>query len=280
MTVYADVLVAVNYIVNLLLLKITARLMGAICSQKRLYLAALLGAVGSLAIFLPDYGFLPQTLYKFALTISMAATAFGVHNRAKLFKSLLVSLFVSFLFAGVAAAAVFFLSPTGLLYYNGVVYFDLDVVQLILWIAAAYLMLTLLERFLSARVPDERLYPLTIRMEGESVTLKGFGDTGHSLKEPFSGAPVIICSGSFLAPLKQPPIERVRIIPCATVTGGGVLEAFRPDEIEISFGDGSSLRMSDVYVAAIQKSISCDYQALIPPALLNKKHYSPQIASK
>lgn len=267
MSVYVDVLVAVNYIINLMLLKISSRLLGVVCSQRRLYLAALLGAVGSLVIFLPSGGAAAQSFFKLSLALMMSAAAFGLRDKRRLIKALAATFLVSFVFAGVAAACVCFFEPAGLLYYNGVVYFDLDAGQLILCVAAAYLVLTLLERFLNARAADSELYAVTICLCGACVQLKGFGDTGHRLKEPFSGAPVIICERTAAARLGDAPPERVRVIPCSTVTGGGILEAFRPDYVEIC-GNGLHKRTTDAYIAVVDAVLSSTYQALIPPPLL------------
>lgn len=64
MTVYADVLVVVNYIVNLLLLLASAKLLGVVTCRWRLCAGALVGALGSLVIFLPYVGMWFQALYK------------------------------------------------------------------------------------------------------------------------------------------------------------------------------------------------------------------------
>ena len=75
MTVYADVLVVVNYIVNLLLLLASAKLLGVVTCRWRLCAGALVGALGSLVIFLPYVGMWFQALYKILLALAMAAAA-------------------------------------------------------------------------------------------------------------------------------------------------------------------------------------------------------------
>lgn len=80
MTVYADVLVVVNYIVNLLLLLASAKLLGVVICRWRLCAGALVGALGSLVIFLPYVGMWFQILYKILLALAMAAAAFGVRR--------------------------------------------------------------------------------------------------------------------------------------------------------------------------------------------------------
>ena len=75
MTVYADVLVAVNYIINLLIILASGKILGIILSRRRTCLSALLGAAGSLIIFLPYISWWFQLFYKIVLTCAIAATA-------------------------------------------------------------------------------------------------------------------------------------------------------------------------------------------------------------
>ena len=84
MTVYADVLIVVNYIVNLFMLLAARRILGSAAGRGRMSLAALLGAAGSLVIFLPYIGFWFQFLYKLFLAVAMAAAAFGIKPWQKL----------------------------------------------------------------------------------------------------------------------------------------------------------------------------------------------------
>ena len=145
MTVYADVLIVVNYIVNLFMLLAARRILGSAAGRGRMSLAALLGAAGSLVIFLPYIGFWFQFLYKLFLAVAMAAAAFGIKPWQKLIKAVFVTFAVSFLFAGLMLALSIVLAPAGMFYYNGVVYFDISALVLIAATGAAYLVLTVLK---------------------------------------------------------------------------------------------------------------------------------------
>lgn len=265
--VYADVLVVVNYIVNLLLLVAAGKLLGAVVSRRRLCAAALLGAVGSLVIFLPYLGFWVQLLYKLTLTLGMTAAAFGVRPWKRLAKALFVLFTVSFIFAGLMLALSFLLAPAGMVFYNGVVYFDISALTLLVCTTVAYLLILLFERLFFSRTTEKQLYRLTIFMNGKSISCDGLADTGCNLKEPFSGAPVIVCDGALLAPLL--PESGFRVIPCQTVTGAGTLRGFQPAKIHI-MGGGKDFCTSDIYIASGREPICGEYQALINPQVVDR----------
>lgn len=269
LTVYADVLVVVNYIVNLLLLLASGKIMGAILTRRRVTLAALLGAAGSLVIFLPYIGWWFQFSYKLALAAAMAAAAFGCRPWRRFLKGLFVLFTVSFLFAGVMLAVSYLMKPFGVLFYNGVVYFDISVVTLILTTTAAYLLLLLFERLFFSRTSEKKLYDLTVRVNGRTIVMKGLADTGNSLREPFSGAPVVVCDRELAERVAPEDGTRYRVIPCLTVTGQGALRGFRPDELTIS-GQGRVVKTSDVYIASGREPIGGEYQSLFNPQLVDR----------
>ena len=270
MTVYADVLVVVNYAANLLCLLAAAKILGRLAGRRRLCLAALAGALGSLVIFLPYVGAWFQAGYKLLLTLGMTLLAFGFHGWRRLGKALFVVLMVSFLFAGGLFALYFFAAPAGMLFYNGVVYFDVPALFLLFGIGAAYLLVLLLERLFFSRTSEKELYTVTVTANGRTVTMKGLADTGSCLKEPFSGAPVIVCDGALAGKVRPDRPETFRVIPCRTVTGEGALEGFRPDEVEIS-GGGRTFKTNDVYIAASREAIGGEYQALLNPQLVDRE---------
>lgn len=269
MTIYADVLVAANYLLNLLLLMLAGKLMGKATRRRRLCFAALLGAIGSLIIFLPFYGFGVQTAYKLALAVSMTAAAFGARPVKHLMKSVFVVFTVSFMFAGVMAALEMLFSPTGFLFYNGIVYFNISALQLVIWSAVAFVVIGLLERMLGARPAQKLFYELTIFTNGKSVAVRVLADSGNVLREPFSGVPVIVCGKTFAQRLMdaQPP-ERIRLIPCSTVSGEGVLHAFRPDAVRIAKDGAVCAMTADVYIAAAAQEMDGEYQAVMNPRLV------------
>ena len=270
MTVYADVLVVVNYIINLLIISASGKILGVILSRKRACLSALLGAAGSLIIFLPYIGWWFQLFYKIFLSGAMAAAAFGCQSWKRLAKSLFVLLSVSFLFAGILLAVSYLVKPLNVLFYNGVVYFDISMLTLLATTTAAYFLLLLFERLLFSRTSERKLYNVSVMVNGKTLAMKGLADTGCQLKEPFSGAPVIVCDQELASRIAPSEETRYRVIPCFTVTGQGALRGFRPDEVSIS-GENLQTRTSDVYIAASREPIHGEYQALLNPQLVDRR---------
>lgn len=266
MTVYVDVLLAVNYAVNLVLLLVAARFMGAVVGRRRLCSAALLGAAGAMAIFLPPCGYFFQALYKAALTLAMTVAAFGLKPWRRLAKALFALMVSSFLFAGLMLALQFFWS--GVRYHNGIVYFDVSALDLVFWTAVSYAFLWLFERLFLNRTGEKRLCHVTVDLDGKQIAFRALADTGNQLKEPFSGAPVIVCDKTLLERVIPSNPERIRLIPCSTVIGGTVLEAFHPDRVRIAHGQSETVT-SDVYIAQSREPIRGEYEAVFNPQMID-----------
>lgn len=116
---------------------------------------------------------------------------------------------------------------------------------------------------------------LRVYTDGKSVSFRALADTGSNLKEPFSGAPVIVCDGEIARRIRPEGKTNFRLIPCMTIMGEGALEGFRPDEVLIE-GAAGKLHTSDVYIAASREPIRGDYQALINPQLVADERMASQ----
>lgn len=265
MTVYVDVLLAVNYTVNLVLLLLAARFIGVVLSKKRVCLAALLGALGALIVFWPACTGLLLFLFKSALSFGMAWVAFGLHPLRKLLKAILALLVVSSLFAGMILGLQFLWD--GVMYHSGVVYFDISALELIFWVGISYGVLCVAERFFVRTATEEALWTIVVDNMGKQISFHALADTGNGLKEPFSGAPVIICDALLADKVFAPTQEKMRLIPCSTVSGETVLEAFRPEQVHIIRGK-RQIETNDVYIAKSKTPIGGTYEAVFNPQLI------------
>lgn len=268
--VYADVLVIINYTVNLLCLLAAGRILGRVIPRWRLCAAALLGGLGSLIIFfpLPRWGW---SVFQVFLTVLMTICAFGFGHGRRFLHAISAVLIASFLFAGLLFALYLFVAPAGMLFYQGVVYFDLSAFSLLLGIGVAYLVIQTVDRFLLGKREKQLTYRLTLWKEGRTLDLKAFADTGNRLKEPFSGAPVIVCDREVVERLWPPKEQQpFRIIPFDTVAGEGALKGYRPDKALLQ-GPEIYLETRDVYIAASPQPLSGEFQAIINPQLVERQ---------
>lgn len=243
-TVYADVLVLVNLIINYLLLLATAKVCAVSPSRIRLGLAALLGAAYALAVIMPGLGFLSTLPVKLAAAVAMLLVAFGGQRR--LLRIAIVFLAVSAAFAGAIFAVTYMNSGSG-------AFVTVSVPVLVLSFAICYAAVTLVFRRVGQHKGELR--QLSVTLGERSLKTRALVDTGNSLTDPITGKPVIVIGAADAAPLfgkaeldavfelqksgAATALERLaalgigsryRLIPYSAVgVRGGMLLAFRAD---------------------------------------------------
>ena len=122
--IYGDVLVAVNFIIDLLILRLCQPLTGIRQRGPRPYLAAAAGGLCSMVIFLPSNSLLLDLFIRLALSFIVVSIAYGRQRPGVFLRLLGVFYAVSFLVAGVVVG-LGFLFPGGGVYRNGMIYLDL-----------------------------------------------------------------------------------------------------------------------------------------------------------
>lgn len=284
--VYVDVLLVLNYIINMLLILCTAKLTGRRPERRRIVAAALFGSASALTIFLPFLGFVVAILLRLALASGIILIAFKWDGARAFGIQLFVFFAASFFFSGVMLAIWMAFAPHGMIYYNGVVYFEISSVTLVLTTVVAYLALTALNRFARRGRVRTAVYRAEIRYRGGSVQVGGLVDTGNSLYEPFSDIPVMVCQLDDIAPLlPEAAVQAIRggehldgklleygiaarMVPFATTAGAGMIPAFRPDAVCLE-GAGGRYRVESVYIAVTTRKIGgMGYSALLNPDLI------------
>lgn len=289
--VYVDVLLVINYVISMALILCSATWMGRDIRRLRLVVSSLTGAIGALTIFLPYMGPVLSICLKFVLSSAMVLQAFGYKNLKQYLKELFAFFAVNFLFAGVMLAIWIAITPAGMIYHNGIVYFDISAFSLLLSTAIAYLVLSLFNRVLRNSRLTNSIWRVTIFLKGKTVTLQGLVDTGNRLTEPFSGDPVIVCAlsdiGQILSPKTIEAVQRrgfsddvsasdigetaLRWIPYSDVTGSGLLPAFKADKLLLSKGK-ESYAVERAYVAVSAKSLKhSNYNAILSSELIRVK---------
>lgn len=284
--VYVDVLLVINYVVNLLLLLSVGKLSGRTPKRRKIVTAALFGAATSLTIFLPFMGIFLSVLLKLVISASIILIAFPYISARMFFIQVFLFFAVSFCFAGIMMGIMLLFSPEWMTYYNGVVYFNISPLPLIMLTIVSYAALTIAGRILHAGRPSGDLYRVTVYMGGNAVMLDGLVDSGNTLREPFSGSPVVVCFVGELAQVLPPQLInaveignifgpdmhgfglKIRLIPYENVGGSGVLPAVKADFITIA-KRGEHKRVEQVYIGLSKAKIgSGQYNCLLHPELI------------
>lgn len=240
-TVYADILFIVNLYIDALLLAAVRRFLHLPLSRRRWLLSAALGGLFGLTALLPDIRGFPLLLLIAAEALALTSAAFAPKPFQTLFKASFLLLLFGAALSGLLSLAQTVLPLRGILFSNGAVYFDISALALILLTCAAYGALYLFDRLFRKREPDVLFSTLTVSCGGKQVSLPAKTDTGLTLREPFSGLPVVVAQRSALGALlppdfgraDAPPAPGMRLVPFSSLGADGVLPAFRPEKAEI-----------------------------------------------
>lgn len=232
MTVYVDVLILINFLVDLLLLIAANRLSGHPIGLKRVLLAAVLGGVYGGACVLPGFCFLSGTLWRLVSLTLMAWIAFGA-KRDSVRRSVLFIL-LSMALGGVAVGL------------------DRGGFWVLILSAGAVCFMCLLG--FRGRVGDIYV-PVEIRTNTDTVRITALRDTGNTLTDPLTGQQVLVAGAQVgsrllgLTPqeLKDPvgsmgKASGLRLLPYHAVgQPGGLLIARRFENVRIGSWRGSCL---------------------------------------
>ena len=265
--IYVDSLFALSLLTDYLLCLAAARVCGLYLRRGRYLLAALFGAVYAVAVFLPGLGFLALPVMELAAALVMGLIAFGGEER--MLRCVGVFLAVSATFGGAVWAIAL---RRGALPAP-------DPLLLIGCFLGCYLTLSLIAYTRRTR-SERRLARAELRLGQATASFSALVDTGNCLRDPLTGAGVMVASPRALSPLFEDcagllstpdPVElvtaadavptlkwRLRLLSCTTVGGGGLLPVFRPDAVTV---DG---RMrADLLVAISPAAVGEGYEAIV-----------------
>lgn len=227
MNIYLDMLFALNFLVDFLLLLGTNRLCGFPAGAGRCAGAALLGGMYAVCCLLPGFRFLGNLLWRLVALGLIGVMAFGYTVSA--LKRTGVFVILSMALGGTAVSIG-----------RG------DFLALVL---AAGMMWLLCRISFGESVGGREYLPVTLTYGGSSLSLVALRDTGNTLRDPITGQQVLIISAEaagkltgltereLSAPLEtlaRHPIPGLRLIPYQAVgQGSGMLLALRFDNVRI-----------------------------------------------
>ncbi len=260
--IYVDILVCVNLFINYFILLSTMRLTNIHTKRWRLFAGALLGALYSLYIFLPDVSSIVSALIKFCMSCTIIIVAFKLVSLKSFFKLVGCFYFISFAFCGVMFLIWLFISPKNLFLKNGIVYFNISPLIFIVSTLISYFVIRISSRLAGRENPQNLYCDILIENNNVSQKLKAKIDTGNNLKEPFSGLPVVVTEEKFIKNLLGKKTT-FRVIPFNTVSSSGLMRAFKPDSVTIYYNKKKYPK--EAYIAISPESMaSPDFSAISP----------------
>ncbi len=285
MVVYIDILFILNLFADYFIILAVEKLCRTPTRALRRILASSLGALYSLSIFI-DMNFFFSILLRAVSAVTIVLAAFGYKN-LKRFLRLTSALFcVSFIYAGIMMAVWFVAKPANMVVNNGVVYFDISPLILIISTMFSYFILTIIRKFMRRPLASSKYYNIAVTYKDSTVYIKALLDTGHALTDPFSDAPVIVAEYNtvkeiiphrareyFLSKKGTDNIPedlkgKIRLIPYKSVGGEGVLPALSCDRVEIIYENCTST-IKKAVLAVSPQGVGDGYGALISSDLIN-----------
>ena len=263
-TVYVDVLIVVNMVIDWIMLLSAGRLLKLGAKPRRVLLGGAVGSVCSLAALLPKLAPPVNLLLDIGFAALMVFTAYGRASPKSFFIRTLTLFAVSFSFCGAMIFICTVFHPSGVAVVNDVVYFNINPVVLILLTLCCFYALKLFSR-ITRKDLGKSICLVSVKIGGSVSEFQALADSGCHVTEPFSGNFVIIADKSCIGvPLTNFPI---RIIPYQSLGGDGILEGIIAEEASI---DGKPLA-ERVYLGLCSGVLKGDIKAIVPYELINKQ---------
>lgn len=276
--IYVDVLIIVNLFVNYFILLTTSKFLNLKLKLSRLILGEILGAIYSLYIFIPEPNLFISILIKLFMSIIIVAVSFEFRTIQQFLKIIVCFYAVNFAFSGTMFTLWCFLKPNGMIINNDIVYFNISPITLIVSTVISYIIIEIVNRVIEKKQLKNSSLEIGIKFKDKYIVLNAKIDTGNLLKEPFSNLPVIVVKKSEINLLipefnifenieNQNEIKKlkIRIIPFKTVSGTGILPAFKPEYVVLK---GNLKKQAYVAVCSdeyFSEGISC----LVNPEILD-----------
>ena len=269
MVIYIDVLLALNWWIDYLLLLAVRRSTGGAGRPWRLAVGALVGALSCLVLFLPPLAVWISLMVRLLAAAGMVTIAFCPCSSRSWCHRVVLLFALSAGLAGLCGGLYFFLAPQGFYVFNGVVYYSVPPLVLVALTVVCYGALWLAEQLLRRRAPKGHLFRVRVTHGDRHVEFDCLYDSGNHLVEPFSGRPVLVMERRIAAELvcvptvEDMPAEKGwRLVPYDTIGGSGLLPAFSPVSV-VAVIRGETRPLPECYVAVCERLSRGEYSGLI-----------------
>lgn len=251
---YIELFILDNALMNILILRLAASICAFKTSHLRFITAALLGAFYAAAAL----AFLPELLdWHFKILLGGVMTLAVWDGRWKTLPKTAIALYAATFLIGGAMWALMGLAGGSM--KAGIFYAPVPVRLVLIVAVIAALLPRVIRNWIRERALSRRFTKIKITHNSKEYDFQALIDTGNDLFEPLTGLPAVVAYAPELAEYAWMPV------PYETVGGGGFLQAFKPDKIEVLNQDQW---ISINAVAAISKSPISNADALLGTSAL------------
>lgn len=199
MTIYIDVVLIENLIMNFIILLATGLILKEKIKTIRLLLASLLGAIYSVISYMSILEIYSSMILKIILSIVMIYIAFNPQTMKKMWKDILIFYLTSFVFGGAAFALIYIVKPQDILMKNGLFLGTYPLKTIVLGAIIAFIIIIAAFTVVKTKITKKDMFcEIEIGINGEKIETTAMLDTGNLLKEPITNAPVIVLEHTLL----------------------------------------------------------------------------------
>ena len=199
MTIYVDVVLIENLLMNYIILFATGVILKVNIKHMRLVLASLIGAIYTIIAYMSAFKIYSNIGLKFVLSVIMIYIAFNPKSVKKLFKFTLIFYLTSFVFGGAAFALIYIVKPQDILRNNGLILNSDSLKVIFISAIIAFVIIIIGFKVVKNKISAKDMYcHINIKSNHKEIETKAMIDTGNFLKEPITNTPVIVVEHTLL----------------------------------------------------------------------------------
>ena len=199
MTIYIDVVLIENLLMNYIILYATGIVMKIKMKVVRLLLASLIGALYSIMAYISTFVNYSNIILKFILSIIIIYVAYNPQTAKKMWKELMVFYLVSFVFGGAAFALIYIVKPQEILMKNGLFLGTYPLKTVLLGAVLAFVLIIVVFAIAKNKISKKDMFcDIKFKLNGKEIKTKAMIDTGNLLKEPITNTPVVVVEHTLL----------------------------------------------------------------------------------
>lgn len=264
MTLYIDVLFAINFSMDFLSLYLTSVILHKRLYKSRILISSLIGALYGVIEIIININVVLGAIINLAISIIMCVITFKKSSFGRLLVSLILFWGASASLGGIMTLLYNFINKIFYEFIEEYSYTEIYSGARFFIIASLSLLIALIISRIYSSKKDVKEVEACVIYKKEIYKSKGICDSGNLLKEPISGKCVILVSKNSLlgTAIENEQEIKKKYIPYSVVNGEGILKGIVPDKIIINNNEVTAI------VATIDNSNFREYDMIVPSSLI------------
>ena len=295
MTIYIDIVLIENLIMNFIILLATGLILKEKISIVRILIASLIGAIYSIVSYISILEMYSSIILKIILSIVIVYIAYNPQTFKKMWKNILLFYLTSFVFGGAAFALIYIVKPQEILMRNGLFLGTYPLKTIMLGAVIAFVVIITAFTAVKSKITKKDIFcEIEIQLNDKKIETIAMIDTGNLLKEPITNTPVIIVEHTLLyncipkeilnnlekllggefenipEEIKEKYISKLKFIPFSSLgKQNGMLIGIKADFIKIK-NEEKEEKKDNIIIGIYNKSLTKrgEYRALMGIELL------------